>query len=89
MNEPGFSATVEGLLDILTDLDEYDRSKVKLPNCPRCDEDELGVIHADLLLCYCCGWKIEGRIKSPTECPTCGGERIHERLRGYRCPRCD
>ncbi len=63
MNEPGFSKAVSELLDILTDLDEFDTPKRKLPNCPRCDEDELGVIHADLMLCYCCGWKIEGRLK--------------------------
>lgn len=23
-----------------------------------------------------------------TRCPTCEGRRVHERLRGYRCPRC-
>lgn len=61
MNEPGFSETVRVLLRILGDLDEHDTPKQKLPNCPRCDEDELGVIHADLLLCYRCGWKIEGK----------------------------
>ncbi len=62
MNEPGFSKAVARLVDILYDLDEFDRPKVKLPDCPKCDEDELGVIHADLLLCYRCGWKIEGVI---------------------------
>jgi ribosomal protein S27AE len=61
MNDPAFTTAVERLLGILTDLDEFDRPKVKLPNCPRCDEDELGVIHADLLLCCRCGWKIEGK----------------------------
>lgn len=61
MNNPGFTTTVEELLNILTDLDEWDRPKEKLPCCPKCDDDELGVIHADLLLCYRCGWKIECR----------------------------
>jgi ribosomal protein L37AE/L43A len=61
MNDPAFTDTVETLLDILGDLDEYDTPKVKLPNCPKCDEDELGVIHAELVLCYNCGWKIEGK----------------------------
>ncbi len=61
MNEPGFSKAVARLVDILCDLDEFDRPKIKLPNCPKCDEDELGVIHADLMLCYHCGWKIIGR----------------------------
>ena len=56
MNEPGFSET-----DILNDLDEWDRPKVKLPDCPKCDNDELGVIHANLVLCYFCGWRLEGK----------------------------
>lgn len=25
----------------------------------------------------------------PFTCPKCGGQRIHERLKGYQCPRCD
>ena len=49
------------LLDIMADLDEYDTPKVKLPNCPKCGEDELGVMDADLCLCYRCGWKIVGK----------------------------
>jgi len=98
MNEPGFSVVVNRLLDILNDLDEFGRPKVKLPDCPKCDEDELGVIHADLILCYSCGWKIEGKpVRTPlsgeidkllTEtlgkrCPKCGGMMVHSRLRGF------
>lgn len=60
MNEPGFSKAVNIILSILDDLDEFGTPKTKLPNCPKCDEDELGVIHAGLALCYRCGWKIEG-----------------------------
>jgi ribosomal protein S27AE len=56
-----FEKKVYRLAAILCDLDEYDRPTVKLPNCPRCGEDELGVIHADLMLCYLCGWQIEGK----------------------------
>jgi hypothetical protein len=26
---------------------------------------------------------------SPAVCPKCGGMRVHTRLRGYRCQRCD
>jgi len=58
---PSFDNAVKELVDILCDLDEFGRPKKKLPDCPKCGEDELGVIHADLLLCYRCGWKIEGR----------------------------
>ena len=58
-----FDAAVEKLIAIMEDLDEYGTPKVKLPNCPKCDEDELGVIHENLTLCYRCGWKIEARIK--------------------------
>jgi ribosomal protein L37AE/L43A len=61
MNEPGFSQIVSKLIDILNDLDEFGTPKAKLPDCPKCDTDELGVIHADLVLCYACGWKLEGR----------------------------
>jgi len=53
---PDWDKRVERLIDILTDLDEHER--------PKCGEDELGVIHANLLLCYRCGWKIEGKIKA-------------------------
>jgi ribosomal protein L37AE/L43A len=48
----------------LGDLDEFDRPRRKLPDCPKCDEDELGVIHADLILCYRCGWKVEGEVNN-------------------------
>lgn len=61
--EAAFLAKAEVLVDILCDLDEFDRPKRKLPNCPKCDEDELGVIHANLMLCYRCGWKIEATEK--------------------------
>ena len=61
MNDPEFTIAVGRLIDILADLDEDGRPRVKLPCCPKCDEDELGVIHADLLLCYQCGWKITAR----------------------------
>lgn len=56
-----FDETVSTILDIMNDLDEFDTPKRKLPNCPRCDEDELGVMHADFCICYACNWKIEGR----------------------------
>lgn len=63
VNEPGFSKAVERILGIMDDLDEFDRPKVKMPDCPKCDEDELGVIHANLVMCYRCGWKIEGKVR--------------------------
>ena len=50
---------LEHLLSILGSLDEYGTPTEKLPNCPRCDEDELGVIHERLILCYSCGWRLE------------------------------
>lgn len=57
-----FIAQVEQILAILEDLDEHDRPKVKMPDCPKCGGDELGVVHANLVLCYLCGWKIEVKI---------------------------
>ena len=40
------------------ELDENGTPKEKLPDCPRCEEDELGVIHPELLFCYNCGWRL-------------------------------
>ena len=40
------------------ELDEHDTPTEKLPNCPRCDEDELGVIHAGHAFCYACYLKL-------------------------------
>lgn len=53
------------------ELDEYGTPKKKLPNCPRCGDDELGVIHADYMMCYACGWEMR-------RCPQCGGTGIIE-----------
>lgn len=44
-------------MDKFPELDEYDRPIEKLPDCPSCEEDELGVINAGTVLCYFCGWK--------------------------------
>lgn len=38
--------------------DEHGTPKVKLPCCPRCGKDELGLIHPELLLCYACRWQL-------------------------------
>lgn len=52
-------------------LDEHDTPTAKLPNCPRCDDDELGVIHRDFMMCYACRWEI-------FRCKACGGTGIME-----------
>jgi len=62
-SEVAFLEKVIVLAEILEDLDEWDRPKVKMPDCPKCGEDELGVIHANLILCYRCGWKLEASSK--------------------------
>lgn len=54
-----FDKAINSLIDILNDLDEHNRPKTKVPDYPRCGEDELGVIHSGLILCYNCNWKIE------------------------------
>jgi len=41
------------------ELDEYNTPKEKLPNCPNCGEDELGVIHERYMMCYACKWRME------------------------------
>lgn len=58
-------------------LDENGTPVVKLPDCPFCGRDELGVIHADFLMCYCCGWEMWKdcepkrplRVEEITRCP--------------------
>jgi hypothetical protein len=39
-------------------LDDWGRPVEKLPDCPRCGEDELGVINPACLFCYACGWEL-------------------------------
>ena len=39
------------------ELDEWGTPTEKLPNCPRCGEDELGVINATRVMCYWCSWE--------------------------------
>ena len=52
--------TVRRLISILDNLDEFGTPKVKLPDCPKCQMDELSVMHADLVLC---GWRLESKIE--------------------------
>lgn len=43
----------------LPEWDEKEqRPESKMPICPRCDRDELGMIHAYLTVCYWCGLQI-------------------------------
>ena len=49
--------TVTGFLKF-PDLDENGTPTTKLPNCPYCGEDELGVINPEQVLCYKCGWRL-------------------------------
>lgn len=37
------------------ELDEWGTPTAKLPYCPCCGEDELGMIHYNLMACYACG----------------------------------
>ena len=55
------------------ELDEWGRPTAKLPDCPRCGDDELGVIHVCLVLCYRCGWELE---RSPEEVPDGEGSAL-------------
>lgn len=42
----------------LPELDEWGTPTAKLPNCPRCGADELGVIHPGWMFCYGCCWEL-------------------------------
>lgn len=37
-------------------VDEWGTPLTKMPDCPRCGEDELGLIHPDFAVCYHCGF---------------------------------
>ena len=39
-------------------LDADGTPVAKLPPCPNCEDDELGVITDETVLCYKCGWKL-------------------------------
>lgn len=41
-------------------LDDHGTPLHKLPNCPRCGQDELGVIHGSLVKCYACSLELWG-----------------------------
>ncbi len=41
-------------IDNLPDVGEHATPLSKMPNCPNCGEDELGMLTADRATCYCC-----------------------------------
>lgn len=60
------------------ELDEWGRPLAKLPNCPRCGEDELAVIHDQLLLCYACNFRVEGVNYLQETCLRDAAERLRD-----------
>ncbi len=38
--------------------EEARRPKSKMPDCPNCLEDELGMINKNRVICYCCNWSV-------------------------------
>ncbi len=41
----------------LPSCDEHGTPVSKMPDCPNCGEDELGMIRPGFAICYLCGWK--------------------------------
>jgi hypothetical protein len=41
------------------ELDEHGKLKEKLPNCPACGEDEVGLVNPLMLMCCKCNWTLE------------------------------
>ena len=41
------------------DVDDWGRPTRKMPICPKCGNDELGLITKDVVICYQCRWKTE------------------------------
>lgn len=49
-----------GLKEILRcELNDYGSPKAKMPDCPVCGEDELGVINEKRIFCYRCCFEVE------------------------------
>ena len=43
---------------LLPGVDEWGVPLAKMPRCPRCNADELGMIHEDYALCYACSMRL-------------------------------
>lgn len=43
------------IMAYLPACDQWGTPVEKMPNCPRCDEDELGMIVNGMAYCYSCG----------------------------------
>jgi DNA-directed RNA polymerase subunit RPC12/RpoP len=82
----------------LPKCDEWGTPIAKMPNCPVCDEDELGMMQPGSAFCYRCGAEIADynwgqnrpQANDKSHCPNCG----HFWLRDYpqpvtSCPRCN
>lgn len=54
-------------------VNEWGTPVSKMPNCPHCGEDELGLIEPDRGLCYCCQAVVVRKAPSITATPAvCG-----------------
>ena len=47
----------------LPEVDEYGTPQTKMPNCPNCGEDELGLIWKNEAFCYLCGVRVGRKIE--------------------------
>lgn len=43
----------------LPETDEHGTPREKMPDCPRCGEDELGMLRPSYAFCYACGFEID------------------------------
>lgn len=39
------------------ETDKWGTPTEKMPDCPKCGEDELGLITSGYIMCYLCGWQ--------------------------------
>ena len=70
----------------------------KMPNCPNCGEDELGLIEPDRGLCYVCQCVVVRKAPSITETPAACGNcpwvgtvvacDVNESTGDLLCPQC-
>lgn len=45
----------------LPETDKYGTPLKKMPDCPRCGEDELGMIYPGFAVCYNCHFQVDTR----------------------------
>ena len=68
---------------IIPECDEWGVPLEKMPRCPSCGADELGMQRPGQVLCYMCTWRYPC-IGGDASCPCQDGDWCHYRVRPTR-----